>query len=89
MIPELVKYQGKAKLLHVPKMRPFTVIGLCSHLGISRQTWTHYRRKADFLDTCEWVERIIYIQKFDGAVAGIFSAGILGREIRPGGYSGT
>ena len=88
MIPEVVKYRGVGKVFYIPKARPYSVLGLCLHLKISRPTWTNYRRKLGYSDVCERVERGIYVHKFDHCVVGIFNAGILGREIRPGGYSG-
>ena len=85
MIPEVVKYRGVGKIFHVPRARPYTVLGLCTHLNISRQTWTNYGRKPGFDEVCEQVGSIIYVRKFELCAAGLLSAKILGIDIRPSG----
>lgn len=79
---ETVKYQGVCKPLSVPVMRPFTLHGLCQFLVVSMSTWANYRKKPDFLGVTERVENIIYVQKLDGAAAGIFNAKIVMRDIQ-------
>jgi len=78
---ELVKYQGKGKLYKVPMLRPFSLAALCIHLKITNNTWVNYRRRPDLLRVTEWVETVIYVQKFEGAAAGIFNTKIVMRDI--------
>ena len=81
MTVELVKYQGDAKQVQVPKMRATTITGLCNFLDIDSSTLKGYCAKPDFSDICEWVEAIIYQLKFEGAAADMLNASIIAREI--------
>jgi hypothetical protein len=78
---ELVKYQGEATQVEVPRMRAATLIGLCNFLDIGKSTWHGYRRKPDFSEVTERVESIIYQQKFEGAAAGLLNGNIISREL--------
>ena len=81
MTVELVKYQGDAKQVQVPRMRATTITGLCNFLDIDRSTWKGYCAKPDFSSICGWVEGIIYQQKFEGAAADMLNASIIARDI--------
>jgi len=81
MAIELVKYQGEAKQVRVPKMRAMTIAGLCNFLDISTTTWGNYRTNPDFLEVIERVENIIYVQKFEGAAADMLNGNIIAREL--------
>jgi len=81
MAVELVKYQGEARQVKVPKMRAMTIAGLCNFLDISTSTWSSYRTSPDFLGVTERVESIIYVQKFEGAAADLFNGNIIAREL--------
>lgn len=63
------------------KMRPYTLAGLYIFLGIGRQTWADYRKNDDFSAVIEWVEHVIYEQKFAGAAAGLLNANIIARDL--------
>lgn len=60
---------------------PFTLMGLCVFLDITLDTWSNYRKKAEFLGVCTHVEQIIYVQKFERASVGMYNANIIGREL--------
>jgi hypothetical protein len=78
---ELVKYQGKAKVTKVPKMRAMTISGLCIFLDISQETWFQYRKKEGFSEVCTRVENIIRTQKFEGAAADLLNPAIIARDL--------
>lgn len=78
---ELVKYQGKASIKRIPKMRAMTISGLCLYLGISRQTWGGYREDEGFSDITTRVEDVIYTQKFEGAAAEMLNPNIIARDL--------
>ena len=78
---ELVKYQGKAKVKYVPKMRAMTVLGLCIFLDITYQSWGNYKGKEGFFEVCTRVENIIRTQKFEGAAAELLNHAIIAREL--------
>lgn len=91
METELVKFQGVAKSVLVPKMRAMTLGGLCVFLGIAENTWSNYRNKDEadeldddgetFIEVCTQVELIIRTQKFEGGAAGFFNPNIIARDL--------
>ncbi len=81
MTTELVKYQGEATQVQVPRIRAMTIAGLCIYLDISPSTWAGYSDRPDFLKVTELVESIIYCQKFEGAAADLFNGNIIAREL--------
>jgi hypothetical protein len=81
---------GGAKRVELPKMRAFTMNGLCIFLGVSNTYF--YDLKAslsikkdqhsiDMLDTIGTIETIVYEQKFTGAAAGLLNPSIIAREL--------
>ena len=81
MASEVVKYQGVASLVSVPKMRAMTLSGLCYYLKISNDTWYNYKKDKDFLDIMNEAEQIIKDQKFAGAAADLLNANIIARDL--------
>lgn len=78
---ELVKFQGKAKIKHLPKMRAMTISGLCIFLDCEQKTWANYRERKDFLQIITRVEEIIRTQKFTGAAAEMLNPNIIARDL--------
>ncbi len=79
---QVMKFQGEATLVKVPKPRAMTIEGLCLHIGVSRETWGQYRKPDhDFSDVCSEVEMVIRTQKFEGAAADLFNASIIARDL--------
>lgn len=78
---EVVKYQGKAKLTEVPKMRAMTISGLCIFLDINKDTWGEYRQREGFSDTTTRVDEVIRAQKFEGAAAELLNPNIIARDL--------
>ncbi|HEV7333237.1 MAG TPA: DNA-packaging protein [Flavisolibacter sp.] len=77
-----IDFKGnRAKKVKIPKMRPFTMKGLCFYLGIGESTWDNYRKREEFRDVVNDIERIIYVQKFEGAAAGLLNANIISRDL--------
>lgn len=81
MAVELVKYQGDAEQVEVPKMRAMTISGLCRFLDIDQTTWGEYRKKPDFSPVVTRVEEIIRDQKFVGAAADLLNPNIIARDL--------
>ena len=63
------------------KVRPMTQAGLCVFIGITRETWTQWRRNPDFADICLKVDEIMYEQKFSGACADLMNHAIIARDL--------
>ena len=78
---ETVKFQGKATLTEVPKMRAMTIGGLCIFLDIDQTTWRAYGEKEGFSRVVRDVEEIIRTQKFTGAAADLLNANIIARDL--------
>jgi hypothetical protein len=65
----------------VPKMRAFTLKGLCIFLDISAQTFIDYCNYKDFVEVTTRVTDIIYTQKFEGSAAGFLNPNIIARDL--------
>ncbi len=82
-----VEYVGKdATRVEVPKMRPFTLQGLCSYLGCNTQYFKTFRNakrvdREDFDTIITRIEETIYNQKYTGAAAGFLKEGIVIRDL--------
>ena len=68
-------------MMPVPKLRPFTLAGLCVHLGIGRSTWRGYRARPAFSPVIEWVESTVWVNQFEGAAADLLNANIIARDL--------
>lgn len=78
---ESVKHQGKGVIMHLPRMRAMTIIGLCNFLQISHDTWEAYRKRKDFSVVTTRAEAIIFQQKFEGASADLLNHNIIARDL--------
>ena len=80
---------GKGKTIKEKKPKPYTLQGLCIHMNIVKSTWYTYKNELDddnpqkkaFEEMCEYIDQIIYDQKFSGAAVGIFHHQIIARSI--------
>ena len=81
-VDELVKFEGQATHEPVAKMRAMTNVGLCMHIGISRETWSQWRQnREDLKEVIAWADDVVYRQKFEGAAAGLLSQAIVARDL--------
>lgn len=66
---------------------PYTIVSMCTHMGICRKTWENYRNQEDTEDSKDilrviaMVEDIIRDQKYRGASTGQFNANIISRDL--------
>jgi len=81
---------GNQDTISLPKMRPYTMQGLCRYLNCNTDFFNAFKKrqqdKEDQLskDFCEIVTRIeetIYEQKFSGAAAGFLNPNIIARDL--------
>ena len=75
---------GDAKKVLIPTDTPYTLTGLQLFLNIDAQTWINYRTDEgykDYFEVITRVERIIYTQKFEGAVVGAYNSNIIARDL--------
>jgi DNA-binding Xre family transcriptional regulator len=69
--------------IELPKMRAFTLHGLCSYLDCSIGYFRQFKRTAneDFLTVIDKIEETVYNQKFTGSAAGFLNANIIARDL--------
>lgn len=74
----------------LPKIRAFTLIGLCHFLGVNTDYFTDFRdslkgkddeNSKDFSRIVKRIYETIYQQKFEGAAAGLLSSAIIARDL--------
>ena len=78
------------QLVELQKPRPYTEAGLCSYIGCSRIGWykqlNALRTKPDsssqeLLAVMDWIEAIIFDQKYCGAVSGTMNPSVIARDL--------
>lgn len=91
------KWVRPSQFVELPKMRPFTIQGLCRYLDTNSLWFNEFEeaiklslkdaeKKDDplikgFSIICLRVREIIYDQKFTGAATGFFNANIISRDL--------
>lgn len=80
-----VEYNG-GKRVRVPKMRAFTIEGLCLYLDCNTKYLANFENnlpehEKDFRYICTRIRETIYQQKFQGAAAGFLNANIIARSL--------
>ncbi len=82
-----IDFRGKdLDQVELPKMRPFTMHGLCSYLGCNTAYFRSFKSqeragKEDFSTVIAQIEETVYNQKFSGAAAGFLNANIIARDL--------
>lgn len=83
--PEFIRSGADAGLVkHVPIPRPYTIHSMCLHLGLTRE-WLYdvskQNEKNDFYFVANKILQIIYTQKLEYAMTGVFSPVVASREL--------
>ncbi|MCK5015614.1 MAG: hypothetical protein KAS32_00965 [Candidatus Peribacteraceae bacterium] len=73
--------KGTKNVNTIKLSRPYTVYSLCLYLDISRDTWGRWRKDNDLSYIVRKVDDIIYNQKFEGAVMGVYQQNIIIRDL--------
>lgn len=88
IVLEKKKVNGKGDDLikvPMPKMRPYTLQGLCLYLDCSTEYFKNFEQNnkdsKDFMPTITRIREIIYTQKFEGAAAGFLNANLIARDL--------
>lgn len=77
-------FRGKdATPVDLPKMRAFTLQGLCLYLGVNTHYFNDFRaaKHKGFSDVLTRIMETIYNQKFVGAAAGFLNQNIIARDL--------
>jgi hypothetical protein len=69
------------KIIKVPTQRPYTIEGLCVHLGINRDTFDLYTAREDFIGVTTHVREVIEANQLEGAIVGAYNANIIARKL--------
>jgi hypothetical protein len=86
---KVFSYRGGITTTNVPKMRAMTLRGLCLYLGCSEGYFRNFKKHIKegeeedkgFMSVIREIEDTIYIQKFEGAAAGLFESNIIARDL--------
>ena len=79
-----VDFRGKdANEVELPKMRAFTIHGLCRYLGCNSKYFNDFKaaNHEGFSEVITRIMETIYEQKFIGAAAGFLNANIIARDL--------
>lgn len=86
-----VDFRGKdAVEVKLPKMRAYTIEGLCLYLDASKKFLSDFEDRLkgkqdegskDFITIITRIRAVIYDQKFTGAAAGFLNANIIARDL--------
>ena len=94
MESQLVKYRDEYEMAEIPKMRPYTLSGLCIYLDCNqvyfnqfenglkdkgKENWTEEDK--DFSKVVTRIREIIYTQKYEGAASGFLNPNIIARDL--------
>lgn len=83
--PDLLRAGAEAgTVVYIPIPRPYTVSGLCLHTGITRDYLFDIAKNRDALDwymVATKIIEIIYTQKLEYSLAGIFSTAIAIKDL--------
>lgn len=79
-------FQGMISVENMPKMRAYTLDGLCLYLHCDNSYFRSFKShertdKIDFVTVINQIERTIYNQKFTGAAADLLNANIIARDL--------
>ena len=82
-----IDYKGKdADKVEIPKMRAFTLTGLCLYLGCNTAYFRSFKsqnkdKEEDFNTVITRIEETAYTQKLVGAAAGFLNPNIISRDL--------
>lgn len=78
---EVVKVIKNHEIVELPKMRPFTLEGLCNFIDIGISTFKDYEKREDFSWVTTRARQIIDNQQFEGAASGFLNPNIIARKL--------
>lgn len=81
---QLFHYKGEVTAHSASKMRAYTWEGFAIFLGMTKQgvqRWRDGEAGDDVKDLMEYIEQIIYAQKFEGAAANLLNSGLITRAL--------
>ena len=78
---ETAAFQGVVSESLVHKPRVFTLTGLALFMGVNINRFAKWRTEAGYSDVMEFIDNVIYEQKYQLGVSGIINSTIVGKEL--------
>ena len=78
---ETAAFQGVVSESLVHKPRVFTLTGLALFMGVNINRFARWRTEAGYSDVMEFIDNVIYEQKYQLGVASIINSTIVGKEL--------
>lgn len=78
---ETASFQGVVTESLVHKVRVFTVNGLCLFCGFTPNALTRWRKEPGYAEVFQFIDSVIFEQKFQLAANGIVNASFIGKEL--------
>lgn len=78
---ETAAFQGVVSENLIHKPRVFTLTGLALFMGVKIGSFARWRSEPGYSDVMEFIDNVIYEQKYQLGVAGIINATIVGKEL--------
>lgn len=69
------------KIIQIPTQRPYTLQGLCVHIGISMDTFKNYSLRDDFLGVTTHIREVIQANQLEGAMVEAYNPNIVARML--------
>ena len=79
-----LKCGGEIIEVEEQRMRPYSIEGLCIHLGVTRQTFLNYSKKEtyrDYFEVCELIRDVIFDHNLCGALVRSLKPCVVAREL--------
>ena len=67
------------EVIEVPVPRPYTIEGLCVHIGICVKTFYNYENRKEFSPIISHIREVVRQNQIEGAIIGIYNANIISR----------
>lgn len=78
---ETASFQGEVSESLVHKVRVFTLNGFALYAGCTINTLARYRSEAGYSEVMEFIDSVIYEQKFQLAANGVVNPGFIGKDL--------
>lgn len=78
---ETAAFQGAVSENLIHKPRVFTLTGLALFMGVKSSSFVRWRGEPGYSDVMEFIDNVIYEQKYQLGVSGIINSTIVGKEL--------
>lgn len=67
------------EIIDIPVSRPYTIEGLCVHIGICVKTFYNYEKRDEFIPVVSYIREAIRQNQLEGALIGAYNTNIISR----------